>query len=110
MICPPSSHSGPCPDSMASQRSCLWKSAFLPDSTWASSQTKLALPCLVFQNHLINFDRPSSVTKRKVWTPKPSMCRYDRGIPLPAIAQKRVCKELGCWLKKSHAESRSEER
>lgn len=70
--CTARSHSGPLPDAIAFQRSRRWKSAFFPFKTWASSQRKLALPCFDFQCHLMSLDVPSSVTIRKVWTPKPS--------------------------------------
>ena len=65
---------------MASQRSRRWKSGSAPLIFTASFQTTDCRPCFGFQWNFTNVDRPSALTKRKVWTPKPSMKRNDRGI------------------------------
>ena len=46
----------------------------------ASFQTTDCRPSFGFQWNLTKVDLPSALTKRKVWTPKPSMKRNERGI------------------------------
>ena len=66
--------------SMASQRSRRWKSGSAPLIFTASFQTTDCSPCFGFQWNLTKVDLPSALTSRKVWTPKPSMNRNDRGM------------------------------
>jgi hypothetical protein len=75
MIWMPSSNSGKWPASMASHRSRRLKSGSFPASFWVSSQTSACVPSTGFQCHLMNRDRPSALTSRNVWTPKPSIIR-----------------------------------
>ena len=65
---------------MASQRSRRWKSGSAPLILTASFQTTDCRPCFGFQWNLTKVDFPSALTRRKVWTPKPSMKRNERGI------------------------------
>ena len=60
---------------MASQRSRRWKSGSLPEIFCASSQTTEWTPSSGFQWNLTKRALPRSLTKRKVWTPKPSIIR-----------------------------------
>ena len=78
----PSSYSKKAPASMPSAMSRRWKSGSTPAAICASSHTREWTPATGFQ---WNFTRRRlaglALTRRKVWTPKPSMVRYDRGMP-----------------------------
>ena len=65
---------------IASHRSRRWKSGSAPLSFTASFQTTDCMPCFGFQWNLTKVDLPSALTRRKVWTPKPSMKRNERGM------------------------------
>ena len=80
-VCTPSSHCGKAPDSIASARSRRWKSGSMPAVSWASSHTWECTPSLGFQWNFTSVLAPSAFTSRKVWTPKPSIIRYERGMP-----------------------------
>ena len=65
---------------MLSHRSRRGKSGSIPPSFWASSQTREALPATGFQWNFTSDVSPAALTRRKVWTPNPSMVRNDRGM------------------------------
>ena len=65
---------------MASHRSRRWKSGSAPLIFTASFHTTDCRPSFGFQWNLTNVDSPAALTKRNVWTPKPSMNRNERGI------------------------------
>ncbi len=77
----PSSHCGYAPASIASARSRRWKSGSTPPVICASSHTRECTPSFGFQWNFTSVVAPSALTSRKVWTPKPSIMRYDRGMP-----------------------------
>src|SRR6185312_6627838 len=49
-------------------------------SFWDSSHTRLWVPATGFQWNFTSDDAPAALVRRNVWTPNPSMVRYDRGI------------------------------
>ncbi len=65
---------------MAFHRSRRWKSGSMPPSFWDSSHTRLWMPAAGFQWNFTSDDSPAAFTRRKVWTPKPSIVRYERGM------------------------------
>ena len=65
---------------IASHRSRRWKSGSAPLILSASFHTTDCRPSFGFQWNFTNVDWPSAFTSRKVWTPKPSMNRNERGI------------------------------
>ena len=71
----PSSHCGNAPDSIASARSRRWKSGSMPAIIWASSHTRECTPGTGFQWNFTSEVSPAALTRRKVWTPKPSIVR-----------------------------------
>ena len=95
MICRPSSHSGNAPAWMAFHRSRRCASASIPHSFCASSHTRLCTPSFGFQWNFTSEVVPSSATSRKVWTPKPSMVRYERGMARSDITQSCMCVDSG---------------
>lgn len=66
---------------MASARSRRWKSGSTPLMICASSHTSECTPSFGFQWNFTRVVPPSASTSRKVWTPKPSMVRKERGMP-----------------------------
>lgn len=77
----PSSHSGYAPASIESARSRRWKSGSIPLISCASSHIREWIPALGFQWNFTSVVCPSALTSRKVWMPKPSIVRYERGMP-----------------------------
>ena len=65
---------------MAFHRSRRWKSGSAPLIFSASSQTTDCMPSLGRQWNFTKVDLPASLTRRKVWTPKPSIMRKERGM------------------------------
>src|SRR6476660_6919532 len=53
----------------------------MPLTIWASSHTRECTPSLGFQWNFTRELSPAAFTIRKVLTPKPSIIRYDLGIP-----------------------------
>ncbi len=86
---------------MASHRSRRWKSGSAPLILTASFQTTDCMPSLGFQWNLTNVDSPAALTKRKVWTPKPSMNRNERGIARSDIVHITMCVASGISEMKS---------
>ena len=68
-----------------------WKSGSQPAAIWASSQTRECTPATGFQWNFTRLVSPAALTRRKVWTPKPSMVRYERGMPRSDIAHITWC-------------------
>ncbi len=99
--CTPSSHSGKSPLLIASHRSRRWKSGSAPLILTASFQTTDCRPCLGFQWNLTKVDLPLALTSRKVWTPKPSIMRNERGIARSDIVHMIMWKLSGVRLMKS---------
>ena len=54
-----------------------------------------------FQWNFTNVDAPASLTKRKVWTPKPSMNRNERGMARSDIVHITMCVASGIKEMKS---------
>src|SRR3546814_3365039 len=104
----PSSHSGKLPPLIASHRSRRWKSGSAPLILTASFHITDCRPCLGFQWNLTKVERPSTSTSRKVWTPKPSIVRYERGIARSDMIHMIMWKLSGVRLTKSK-KLRSEE-
>ncbi len=67
----------------------------------ASFQTTDCSPCLGFQWNLTKVDLPAASTRRKVWTPKPSMVRKERGIARSDMTHMIMWKLSGVRLMKS---------
>ena len=101
MTCRPSSHSGNAPASIASARSRRWKSGSKPAASCASSQTMLCTPATGFQWSLTNEVSPAAFSMRKVWTPNPSVVRYDAASPRGDMTQIVVCCASVCRDTKS---------
>ena len=97
----PSSHSGKSPVSMASHRSRRWKSGSAPLIFTASFHSTDCRPCAGFQWNLTNREAPSASMRRKLWTPKPSMNRYERGIARSDIVHITMCVASGISEMKS---------
>ena len=94
----PRSHSSGAPASMPSAMSRRWKSGSNPAASWASSQTSEWTPATGFQWNFTSTLSPPASTSRKVWTPKPSMVRKERGMPRSLMFQNTwwvasVCRE-----------------
>ena len=87
----PSSHSGKSPMLMASHRSRRWKSGSAPLIFTASFHTTDCRPCFGFQWNLTKVDLPAWSRKRKVWTPKPSLKRNERGIVRSDMIHSAMC-------------------
>ena len=71
----PSSYSRNAPASMPSARSRRWKSGSTPAAICASSHTRECTPAAGFQWNFTRLVSPAALTRRKVWTPKPSIVR-----------------------------------
>jgi hypothetical protein len=56
---------------------------------------------LGFQWNLTKVDLPAALTSRKVWTPKPSMVRRERGMVRSLIAHMIMWVDSGIRLMKS---------
>ncbi len=67
----------------------------------ASFQTTDCRPSFGFQWNLTKVDWPSSSRKRKVWTPKPSMKRNERGIARSDMTHMIMCMLSGVSEMKS---------
>ena len=65
---------------MRACRSRRWKSGSMPPSFWDSSHTRPWMPATGFQCHFTSEVEPSAAVRRNVWTPKPSIVAYERGI------------------------------
>ena len=76
---------------MAFHRSRRWKSGSAPLILSASFHTTDCTPSLGFQWNFTYVDSPSAFTNRKVWTPKPSIIRNDRGIPRSDMTHMMWC-------------------
>ena len=59
------------------------------------------LPCLGFQWNLTKVERPSASSSRKVWTPKPSMNRNERGMVRSDMIHMTMCIDSGVSEMKS---------
>ena len=99
--CTARSHCGKSPAWIAFQRSRRWKSGSAPLILTASSQTTDCMPCRGFQWNLTNVASPEAFTKRKVWTPKPSMKRSERGMARSDIVHSTMCVASGMSEMKS---------
>ena len=86
---------------MASQRSRRWKSGSAPLIFTASSQSTDCMPCLGFQWNFTKVDLPRAFTKRKVWTPKPSMNRNERGMARSDMTHRSMWVDSGMRETKS---------
>ena len=60
------------------------------------------MPCFGFQWNFTNVDFPRAFTKRKVWTPKPSMKRYERGMARSDMTQRSM------WVDSGMSETKSQ--
>jgi hypothetical protein len=67
----------------------------------ASFHTTDWSPSLGFQWNFTKVERPSALTKRNVWTPKPSMNRNERGMARSDIVQSTMCVASGMSEMKS---------
>ena len=101
-ICRPSSHSGKSPLPIASHRSRRWKSGSAPLIFSASFHTTDCMPDFGFQWNLTKCDFPAAFTSRKVWMPKPSMNRSERGMPRSDITQNSM------WVVSGESETKSQ--
>ena len=86
---------------MAFHRSRRWKSGSAPLIFTASFHTTDCSPSFGFQWNFTNVDSPAALTKRNVWTPKPSMNRNDRGIARSDIVHITMCVDSGIREMKS---------
>ena len=86
---------------MASHRSRRWKSGSAPLILTASFQTTDCRPSFGFQWNLTKVDCPSASTRRKVWTPKPSMKRNERGMARSDMIHMIMCMLSGVSEMKS---------
>ena len=86
---------------MASHRSRRWKSGSLPEIFCASSQASECTPSSGFQWNFTKRDLPSALTKRKVWTPKPSIIRKLRGMARSDMTHMIMCIDSGMSEMKS---------
>ena len=99
--CTPSSHSGKLPCSIEVHRSRRWKSGSAPLILTASFHITDCRPSTGFQWNLTYVDAPSALTKRKLWTPKPSMKRNDRGTARSDMTHMIMCIDSGISETKS---------
>jgi hypothetical protein len=77
---------------IASQRSRRWKSGSAPLIFTASFQTTDCRPSFGFQWNFTKVgSSPPALRKRKVWTPKPSMKRSDRGMARSDMIHMIMC-------------------
>ena len=101
---------------MPSAMSRRWKSGSHPAAICASSQTSECTPATGFQWNFTRLVSPSALTSRKVWTPKPSIVRYERGMPRSLMfhmtwwvasvcsetkSQKVSCADCACGISRS---------
>ena len=86
---------------MPSHRSRRWKSGSMPASFWASSQTSDWMPATGFQWNFTSDVSPAALTSRKVWTPKPSIVRNDRGMARSRHDPHHMWVDSGCRETKS---------
>jgi len=89
------------PDWIASHRSRRWKSGSAPLIFTASFHTTDCRPSFGFQRNLTKVVSSLALRKRKVWTPKPSMKRKERGIARSDITHITMCRLSGVRLMKS---------
>ena len=73
----------------------------MPASSCASSQTRECTPSRGFQWNFTSEVEPSAAVSRKVWTPKPSIIRYERGMPRSLMFQMVWCCASVCSETKS---------
>ena len=114
--CTPRSHSGKAPASMASARSRRCRSGSAPPDSCASSQICECTPSFGFQWNFTSDVSPSSLIRRNVWMPKPSIIRYERGMPRSDMlnmvwnvasvcsdtkSQKVSCADCACGISRS---------
>ena len=86
---------------MASHRSRRWKSGSAPLILSASFHTTDCMPSFGFQWNFTKVERPSALTSRKVWTPKPSMNRNERGMARSDMIHMIMCIDSGISETKS---------
>ncbi len=101
ITCTPSSHSSGAPASIPSAMSRRWKSGSKPCVNWASSHSREWTPASGFQWNFTKLVWPASLTRRKVWTPKPSMVRNERGRPRSLMFHMTWWVASVCWETKS---------
>ena len=73
----------------------------MPPISCASSQVRECTPSFGFQWNLASTVAPASLTRRKVCTPKPSIVRYERGMPRSDMFQMVWCCASVCSETKS---------
>lgn len=73
----------------------------MPPSICASSHVSEWTPSRGFQWNFTNDVSPAAFWSRNVWTPKPSMVRYDRGMPRSDMFQIVWCCASVCSDTKS---------
>ncbi|RAO58050.1 hypothetical protein PSN01_02968 [Micromonospora saelicesensis] len=73
----------------------------MPPISCASSQVSECTPSFGFQWNLASTVSPASLTRRKVCTPKPSIVRYERGMPRSDMFQMVWCCASVCSDTKS---------
>ena len=78
------------------------KSGSLPEISCASSQTSEQTPFSGFQWNFTKRDTPSALTRRKVWTPKPSIVAKLRGMARSLITH------ISMWALSGVSETKSQ--
>ena len=79
-----------------------WKSGSAPLILTASFHSTDCRPCVGFQWNLTNVAAPSALTSWKVWTPKPSMNRNDRGMVRSDMIH------ISMWVDSGDSETKSQ--
>ena len=102
----PNSHSGKSRLRWPFHRSRRWKSGSAPLIFTASFHTTDCNPCFGFQWNLTKVDLPAAFTRRKVWTPNPSMKRSDRGMVRSDMIHMTMCIDSGVSVRKSQKRCR----
>ena len=87
---------------IASHRSRRWKSGSAPLIFTASFHTTDCRPSIGFQWNFTKRDSSAAFTNRKVWTPKPSMKRKERGIARSDIAH------MSMWVDSGISDTKSQ--
>jgi len=74
----------------------------MPPSFCDSSQTREWMPATGFQWNLTRVVAPFSLYSRKVWTPKPSIVRNDRGMALSDMTH------MSMWVDSGVSDTKSQ--
>ena len=99
--CTANSHSGKLPAWIASKRSRRWKSGSAPAILTVSSHTVDCKPSFGRQWNLTKVESPASLRSRKLWMPKPSIMRSERGSVRSDMAHITMCMASGVSEMKS---------